>query len=170
MARIAATSSISAMAFPNSRLRSTFPCWSTPFTSSAGAFTAARPRRQAATDPADRRAVPALWAGHPGWRAPGRRCRKGFGEGLTIDLLTVPDVHAEIPRQGPGCAVIFRNALFFNGKFSHNYYATMKISLRAGALGFPGRDCSQTYPQILWVRNFIQGAKGLGHGAQVESS
>ena len=69
-----------------------------------------------------------------------------------------------------GCLSISYNNMFLKNNFSHNYYATMKISLRHGELAFFDRVCSQTYPQILWVRNFIRSAKGLGPRAQVESS
>ena len=88
----------------------------------------------------------------------------------TVDLLTEIRQVCETPAL-TGVSVAHQyKSLFLKCLILFKYCTEMKITLPDGHLGIPGGAYSQSYPQILWVMNFLFCSKSLKAYAKTVSS
>ncbi len=88
----------------------------------------------------------------------------------TVDLLTEIRQVCETLANTVVSAVNQCNALFLKCIILFKYCTEMKIALPDGHLGIPGGAYSQSYPQNLWVMNFLFHSNTLRAYAKVFSS
>ena len=88
----------------------------------------------------------------------------------TVDLLTEIRQVSEPPVNSGVSAIHQCKQLFLKCIILFKYCTEMKIALSDGHLGVPGGAYSQSYPQNLWVMNFLFYSNTLRAYAKVFSS
>jgi hypothetical protein len=88
----------------------------------------------------------------------------------TVDLLTEIRQLSQTPANAGVSVAHQYKSLFLKCLILFKYCTEMKITLPDGHLGIPGGAYSQSYPQNLWVINFLFYSNKLRAYAKVFSS
>jgi hypothetical protein len=106
----------------------------------------------------------------PRKRPPAKACREAEKGPPAVDLLTEIGKTRQNPHHSVVSAADKSNTLFLNNIILFKYCTEMKITLPDGHLGVSGGAYSQSYPQNLWVMNFLFHSNSLRAYAKVFSS